>query len=201
MTIEQIKRKLDKPLAGIDAQIKMAPLFRITDRYDAEPPGAVKSAVAIVFEEDANHRAFFYLMRRAEDGYAHSGQISFPGGRKDPEDANLQQTAVRELYEEIGLSDCEFMKQLTPLYVPISNYSIYPFVFWVQPGQRAVPDPQEVAQIFKVPVSDLRNHNSIKRGDVQTRNITLNVPYFCLQQQVVWGATAMMLSELRTMLL
>lgn len=201
MTIEQIKRKLEKKLPAIEAQIKMAPLFRITDKYDAEPPGAVQSAVAIVLEEDENANPFFYLMRRTEDGYAHSGQISFPGGRKDPEDVNLKQTAIRELAEEIGIVRPQFIRQLTTLYVPISNYSIFPHVFCVESGQTPVPDPKEVARIFRVPVRELLDIKSIRRGDVQTRNITLNVPYFELQGQVVWGATAMILSEFREMIL
>lgn len=139
------------------------------------------------------------LMKRTEDGRAHSGQISFPGGKTERHDRNHADTALREAHEELGIvpSHVTILGQLTQLYIPSSRYVVYPMVGVTAERPLFVPSPYEVARIIEVPLDVLLSPASRGWATVTTSTgISLEVPAFLVEGQIVWGATAMILNEL-----
>ena len=127
-----------------------------------------------------------------------SGQVGFPGGGAEEMDDDLAATAIRETYEEIGVhpSKITLLGQLTPLYVFASNYIVQPTVAWTDYRPEFKHDPFEVAQLLEVSLLSLLDP-ATRRTETRTlRGQPIEVPYFAVAGQTVWGATAMMLSEL-----
>jgi len=148
----------------------------------------------------------FALMQRApHDKDIHSGQISFPGGRYEESDKTLEYCALRELEEEVGIPTDEVtvIGQLSELFIPVSNFQVYPFVGYLNETPTFIPQPTEVQHVIEVPIEMLKNASNQKTIDFRVRkNIILkNTPYFDFYENMVWGATAMMLSEFRAVVL
>ena len=151
----------------------------------------------LYYESKEWHTVLIERIRHIKD--KHSGQISFPGGRVDPEDASLEDCALREAKEEIGLetNKVQILGRLTDLYIPVSGFHVTPVISYIDRLNLLTPEPAEVASILKIPVSQLLSKNSVKYKDMTLRENLLipKVPYFDLAGKVVWGATAMMLNE------
>jgi 8-oxo-dGTP pyrophosphatase MutT (NUDIX family) len=127
----------------------------------------------------------------------HSGQISFPGGKKDPEDHTPVHTALREAEEEIGIlaRSIVILGELSLLYVSPSNFEIHPVVGYVDQLQRLTPNPAEVEFIIELSLKNLHNMQTL--ADLRVRSFELkDVPCFRVNGHFVWGATAMILQEL-----
>lgn len=145
------------------------------------------------------------LIRRIEDGKAHSGQISFPGGRQDPTDADLRVTALREANEEVGIMSAvvDIIGALTPLYIPVSNFQVYPFVGFATQRPEFNLSQSEVAGILE-PSIDLLLHPESKTVVNVTSpalpDVNMKVRAYRLEENIVWGATAMIISELEAIL-
>lgn len=129
----------------------------------------------------------------------HSGQISLPGGRVDPADESLEACAMREAREEIGLQtdQIQILGRLTDLYIPVSGFLVTPVVAFAKEIDNLTPQPTEVAAILHVALPDLLSNDSLRYRDLTVSEGLLlpNVPYYDLEGKIVWGATAMMLSE------
>jgi hypothetical protein len=128
----------------------------------------------------------------------HSGQVGFPGGGYDEMDTDLVATALREAYEEVGVHPTQVivLGQLTPLYVYASNYLVQPTVGWIDYQPTFHTDPYEVAQLLETPLRHLLAPATRRTEPWTLRGQLVQVPYFAVAGQTVWGATAMMLSEL-----
>lgn len=139
------------------------------------------------------------LMQRPASPYPHSKQISFPGGGLEVFDAGPAAAALRETEEEFGVlaETVELLGPMTSLYIPVSNYLVYPFVGYLEERPNFIPDAEEVEEIIEIPLAELLDSTNRKSKDIQTYNgsILPNMPYFDLCGKTVWGATAMMLSE------
>jgi 8-oxo-dGTP pyrophosphatase MutT (NUDIX family) len=144
-----------------------------------------------------NEKVSTCLIRRPSSMRNHAGQIAFPGGKVEPFDKNLIDTALRESSEEIGTdtSHVEIIGALTPLYVNVSNFIINPFIGWSDTIPQFKFDNQEVDEIFIVPVENFSNHTANQRQEVTTTRGTFEVPGFFINKLFVWGATAMIISE------
>lgn len=171
-----------------------------------EIPGNAKESgvMALLFpREDELH---LLLIKRIEDGKPHSGQISFPGGRRDKEDDTLQTTALRETFEEVGIpsADIEVLGSLTPLYIPVSNSNVYPFVGYVSGHLDYRLSVGEVQYVLEIPVRELFNPGikSVKSITPSAfPDITIKAPvYEWDNEHAIWGATAMMIAELEAVL-
>lgn len=131
----------------------------------------------------------------------HRGQIGLPGGKREDSDADIVATALREAEEEIGVDRAliEVLGSLSPLPVPISNFLVYPTVGYIGAAPTWIRQESEVDRVIEAPLARLTAEGVLRRGDVQgPGGLTLKqVPYFDLAGEVVWGATSMMLSELR----
>jgi len=128
----------------------------------------------------------------------HAGQISFPGGALDPIDRSLKACAMRETMEEIGVpkSAYTWIGELTPLYIYVSKFLVFPFVAMTEDSLAFKKEDEEVERIISWPLGAFLESGSVLRKDLSIRNGTIrNVPYFNVSDDVLWGATAMVLSD------
>jgi 8-oxo-dGTP pyrophosphatase MutT (NUDIX family) len=195
---DRIANRLQQPLPGKDLQFLMAPKQRESlKNFNYNKSNTTDSAVLISlfpFKEEL----YTVFILRADYKGVHSGQISFPGGRKDKQDENLIQTALREAQEETGIKpdNVNILGQLTELYVYPSNFIIYPFIGYLNEKPDFIPDPKEVKDIIVFPLEKLcddriRSSKLIKAAS----GLEIEAPYYNLNGHVLWGATAMIVSE------
>ena len=196
--IQHVSDRIQQPLPGPEAQYAMAPQMRLPkDDYLKNDNSPRESAVMILLYPHQGETHLVLIERPTYEG-AHSGQISFPGGRVEPEDDSLATTALRETEEEVGVyrDTITVIGEMTDLYIPASRFLVYPFIGYVEEKPAFVPEPKEVAQILEVPVRYLSQPHVRKETEMRLfNNMRVTTPYFDVQGRVVWGATAMMLSE------
>lgn len=169
----------------------------IGESYDTPRADARRGGVLALFYPQAE-RIYLPLILRPTYVGVHSGQVGFPGGGHEELDTDLTATALREAYEEIGVhtSEVTVIGQLTSLYVYASNYVVQPTVAWVDYRPDFRPDPYEVAQLIEAPLLDLLDPHNRRSEMWDLRGRVAAVPFYAIQGQTIWGATAMMLSEL-----
>lgn len=198
-TLDDVRAALSLPdFDGFGAQRRMMPAGRPVGRAGEGSAGPRLSGVLLLLY-CADDELHLVLTRRPDYDGVHSGQVSFPGGRHEPPEM-LDTTALRETHEEIGIlpSDVELLGGLTPLFVVPSNFEVHPFVGRYTGAGRPlfVPDVREVAAILEVPLRLLLDPATRVEESMELRGgLRLRVPCFRVGQHVVWGATAMMLSE------
>jgi 8-oxo-dGTP pyrophosphatase MutT (NUDIX family) len=158
--------------------------------------GRTDAAVLVPLFLDADGAPRVVLTRRREDLRRHAGEISFPGGRQDPEDADLCATALREAEEEIGLAPdgVELIGALQPTPTIATNFSVYPFVGLIEPGQTWRPAEAEVAEVLELRLDDLRDGYGRRR--LVRRGVPFRTDTYVVDGHLVWGATARMLGDL-----
>ena len=201
----ELKQKLSNPLTGVVSHLKMASQHRVKqfNNDTVDIPNAKKSAVMILFFHDDNVLKMI-VIRRSEYVGIHSGQIAFPGGRFEEEDKNVMTTALREIHEEIGIPNekIEIIGRLSDIYVPPSNFLISVFVGYLSERPVYKIQEREVAEIIEIPFDDFFKPNVIKEKDfyVNSLKAVSNAPYFDVTNAEIWGASAMVLSELLEML-
>jgi len=198
-TIEQVRVALRKPLPGLDAQVAMAPSPRLFDSSAGAEPRKAGVLLILYPIGDALHLP---LTVRTPDLEHHSGQVSFPGGGWEEGDCSLQETALREAQEEIGVSAAalEILGALTPLYIPTSNNVIHPFVAYTPRRPAFRLDKREVAELLEIPVSLLLDPATRREEDWLWHGAALHVPFFAVGQYKIWGATAIVLAEFLALL-
>lgn len=195
---DALRQRLNLPLPGLDAQLRMAPRPRLTWNPHADPPLRDAAALVLLYPRDGVW--WLPLTLRASTLPHHTSQVSLPGGRVDPGET-LEQAALREAHEEVGVepANVTVLGQLTPLPVPISRYLLHPVV-GVAPSR---PDfrvaSAEVDRLIETSIPHLlsadtqRVHQRPRYRDAEG---TMDVPHFEVDGAQVWGATAMVLSEL-----
>ncbi|WP_396210226.1 NUDIX hydrolase [Flavobacterium sp.] len=194
--------KIEKEsLLSRDAHIKMAPLERIsymdeTHYLDKNPK---KAAVLMLFypKNETTHLAL--IVRNSYPG-VHSSQIGFPGGKVELSDANLAETALRETHEEVGIAphQIQLIKTFSEIYIPPSNFLVAPFMGVAHEELTFIPDPTEVKKVLELSVADFLDEQILTKVTMSTSYAaTIEVPAFQVDKYVVWGATAMMMSELK----
>jgi 8-oxo-dGTP pyrophosphatase MutT (NUDIX family) len=197
--IDELRLKLTMPLPGQEAHARMVPTGRTL--LNEPPPGARVGAVMILLF-DIDRKWNTLLIRRTDDGKAHGGQISFPGGAMENRDQNITQTALRECEEETGVRarDIEVLGQLSSLYIHPSNFWVTPVLGYVPNLQHYKAAEKEVQEIIQTPLELLFNPSIKTRRTVISSfpdRPPMDMPVYALADDLlVWGATAMMLSEL-----
>jgi len=187
-----------KQLPGMEAQLKMAPITRIQELQNLQKQDEPrKSAVlALFYPSDESIKLVF--IKRPVDDTVHSGQIAFPGGRYEEEDENMEATAIRESWEEVGLEPklVNIIGNLSKLYIPPSNYDVFPFVGYTKEKPNFVCN-DEVDLLLEFDFEELSMPSTLTKKDIHTRQgKTVEVPCFIIDGHIIWGATAMIVSEL-----
>lgn len=192
----KLEEKLHKPLPGLNAQLNMVPDPRPENKVYTEVQDFCKRAGVLVLLYLKGTRVFVVLTRRTELVEHHQAQISFPGGRQE-EGENLEQTALRETCEELGIQVSAFqvLGPLTPLYIPPTNYCIYPVVAKMTEPHQFKPSPYEVAEVLEIPLDYLCDQKTVRRETWTLHGMNVEVPFYFFEGHKIWGATAMVLAE------
>ncbi len=190
-----IERALQLPDFDItSAQSKMLPRPRGTRLPEVSGETRQGGVLVLLYLKDG--RTHLVLTRRRDDLNVHAGQISFPGGRRE-DGETLQETALREAREEIGIeqANLEILGHLECLYIPPTDYEVYPTVAWHDSAPIFKRQVDEVAEIMEVPLAHLLDPANRLEELWELRGYEVQVPFFLVGRHKVWGATAMMLSE------
>lgn len=202
--VSNLGKMLKEPLPGRSAQERMAPTPLELERFDKQQlVNARKGAVLMLICPTPDYKGFFVpFIKRATYEGVHSGQIALPGGKKELSDLNLGETALRETEEEIGVPNdsVELLGALTDLYIPPSNFSVRPFIGYSSKSPSFIIDKREVDSLIISNFDELTNGAIVKKKEMElAEGHRLQVPYYEINQEVVWGATAMILSEFLTL--
>lgn len=197
--ISKLEKALSGELPGKRSHAKMASRLRRDElRFTDDTSTAVRSSVLILIYPVDGVAHTVFILRQTYDG-VHSGQVSFPGGRAEPGDRDLIETALREASEEVGIipEKVHILGILTDMYIPPSNFLVLPVVGYSEEPPAFVPDPAEVAEIIQADLGFLFDRSLRKETIMNVRGYEIEAPYFDVENKIIWGATAMILSELK----
>lgn len=201
--IRSIEFQLQQPLPGQMAQLKMSSQARLRELMTFSHRDDARQSSVLLLLYPCDEKVKLVLMLRPDYNGVHSGQISFPGGKYEDGDDDLIFTALREAREEIGIdvARVQILGQLTEMYIPPSNYIVSPVVAYLLKPPQFSADPLEVAKIIEVTTEELLDESNDVQAEVKVYNgKNLTVPAFCIRDNIIWGATAMILSEFREIL-
>jgi 8-oxo-dGTP pyrophosphatase MutT (NUDIX family) len=192
-------------LPGESVQFKMAPMERLEElkRVAREKDTAKRAGVLSLFYPSEDFETRLILILRKTYKGVHSAQVGFPGGKFETEDKSIQDTALRETEEEVGVSreTISVLKKLTEIYIPPSNFFVQPFLGITTELPKFVAQQNEVEALIEVTLRDFMDDVNISTQRLTTSYATsIDVPAFNLNGHIVWGATAMMLNEVRELL-
>jgi len=197
-TIDRLRRSITRGLPGWDAQKLMMPETR--KQFELPVMDELHPAAVLIALFPANGSWRFPLIRRTDDGFAHSGQIALPGGRKEGSESAID-TALREAKEEVNLppSEIEILGKTSQLPIPVSKHIVQPIIGFMNREPDLQPEPKEVAEIITISLE------AFAMLDIQTEvrqfsGVDFQIPYFEIEGHRVWGATGMILSEFRHIL-
>lgn len=198
--ITQLKITINNDLPGEESHQIMRVIYDQSIELPFSKINSIPAAVLILLYL-ADNEIYFFLTKRTDDLKHHKGQISLPGGTQEGNE-KLIDTALRETQEEIGINktSISIIGTITPLFVPVTGFMIYPFIGYSLNKLNPKPDPVEVATIFSVNISDLLNKENRTTEQRNIRGYDVQVPYFKLNDYQVWGATSMILSEVRDLI-
>jgi len=193
---QNLEERLGKPLPGLNGQLNMVPDPRPGNKVYTEVQDSSKRAGVLVLLYLKGTRVFIVLTRRTDLVEHHQTQISFPGGRQE-EGESFEQTALRETCEELGIppSVIKTLGKLTPLYIPPTNFCIYPVVARMNEQPQFEPSPYEVAEVLEIPLEHLINPQTTRKERWNLHGTRIEVPFYFFEGHKIWGATAMVLAE------
>lgn len=179
-------------LPGEQAQLMMAPTFRGSFPQQDKP--ALAAVLTLLYPSGGE--AHLVFIKRNEYNGPHSAQVGFPGGAREPGDKTLEETALRETREEVGINgQIEILGSLTPLHIPVSNFMVYPFVGWMDDTPVFRPDPAEVQYVIEAPLAGLLDPSNSHSETIHHHDRPIEAPFYRVGKEKIWGATAMILSE------
>ncbi|QBA63748.1 NUDIX hydrolase [Muriicola soli] len=202
---EQISKIKNLPLPGRDAHYKMAPEIRIRELEEGNiirknPKKA--GVMALFYPGEAYQTHLLLIMRRTYKG-VHSSQVAFPGGKKEKGDASILHTALRETYEEVGVlpEKIEVIRSVSEVFIPPSNFEVQPYVgLYADPAPFIIQE-DEVEHLIEVPLNKVMDNSYLTSQILSTSYASeIEVPAFNFNGYTVWGATAMMLNEIRELM-
>lgn len=200
--IEKIKKALQLPLPGKIAQQKMLPLSTDPAREQGAINSATKQGSVLILLYPKLEKIWFPLMQRPDYNGVHGGQISLPGGKKEKQDKDFIATAIRETEEEIGVpaSQISVVGVLSELYVSASNFTVLPVVGYCNTEPMFIPNPYEVKEVIEFSTELLLAKGQASIKEISVGEYKIKTPFFAVKDKVVWGATAMILSEFQAIL-
>lgn len=191
----ELEKRLAGPLPGSTAQLKMAPVLRRAWSPDTDPSAWRDGAALLLLSPEPAGPAVI-LTVRTETVLHHRSQVSLPGGAVEPGE-KLEEAALREAREEIGLDTAlvRIIGCLTPLHIPVSGFLLHPFVGIARRSPALQRDPREVARILRVPLACLGDPGRMGVGTRKHGHVAYRYPFYAVEGEQVWGATAMVLAE------
>ena len=203
--LESVVKIKHLSLFGEASHAKMSPPYRLelAEKMKVRAKDAKKAGVMALFYPNSEGQTFLVLILRKTYKGVHSAQVGFPGGKYEDEDKDLMDTAIRETEEEVGVpkSKVKVIKTMTPLYIPPSNFMVHPYVAISTSQLRFVKQDDEVEAIIEVSIDNFLSDTNCITSRVPTSfNVDVDVPAFQLNGHIVWGATAMMLGEVKDLL-
>jgi 8-oxo-dGTP pyrophosphatase MutT (NUDIX family) len=202
--IEKLSKQYAQGLPGREHQVRMAVLAR-KSTMEAPPTARRACVMILLFQKDGEWHVLLTERTSSDNpNHNHSGQISFPGGQLEEKDESLEACALRETFEEVGIppNTIQIIGEMTDLYIPVSNFHVFPFLGWTSDPPQYQRQETEVKHIIETPLSILLNSENLKFKDIHINDsfVLRDVPYFDVFGKAVWGATAMMLSEMLELL-
>ena len=202
--LKYVPKLIQVTLPASEAHYKMTPFerFESLKNLNIDSINPKKAAVMMLFYPKNGRTHLVLIVRNSYKG-VHSAQIAFPGGKYETADITLEKTALRETHEEIGIhpEKIEIIMPFTNLYIPPSNFMVYPFLGICKEEIVFVPDNNEVVNVIELPLNDFLNDDLIVTTIMSTSYAEkIEIPAFKINEHIVWGATAMMLSELKEVL-
>lgn len=197
--IQLIRKGFEKPLPGVAAHRMVVPLSRALNGVEeARSSGDFRESAVVALFREKNDEAHLVLMQRPAYDGVHSGQISFPGGKREDFDQDLRSTALREMTEEIGIREDEvqLLGALTEIFIPPSKFIVQPWIAFTHRELKFLPDPVEVSEVLEFPWRKFQEGASLQEVDMNIRGFKAKVPAFVIDDKVIWGATAMMIAEI-----
>ena len=196
--VSNLKNEILKGLPGTEIQWMMASSDRMIKNFPRVPGKNVRVAAVLILLYPYKGSIHTVFMQRPDYDGVHSGQISFPGGKKEPEDEDVVQTALREAYEETGVDNTKIrvIGTLTPLFIPVSNMVVTPVVGWIDEKPVFNHQPEEVVFLIDADIKILLDPAIVRTKPLEIRGETFEVKYFDYEGNMIWGATAMILQEL-----
>ncbi len=203
--LHTLRETLIEELPGEDAHVAMSPIGRGRSSEALKHASHIReSAVALVIYKSPEGLASILIQRPTYNG-VHSGQICLPGGKREKGERDLIQTAIRECVEETGLKKhhLRHIGELTPVFIPVSGYHVFPYIFEYSGVLDFYPDPREVDEMLPFNLKQLLLRDTLQKTDIhlQDERILRDVPHFAIHKRVVWGATALILHEFKEVLL
>lgn len=191
--ISLLEQELAAPLPGPQAQLIMSP----SGRRPVPGDTPFKTGGVLILLYPCRNLLHLIFIRRAEYNGIHSGQVSFPGGMYETGDSSLEFTALRETMEETGMpvETARIIGRLSPLHIPVSNINVFPYVAVCRVRPDFSPDPKEVQYLIETSLDYLLDSGNHKIKTMNIAGSDVEVPYYDLGNDHIWGATAMILSE------
>jgi len=198
MDIDEIENALKRPLPGKKAQYLMAPGYRPDYELDEVMKFNPRiGGVLLLLDPYDDETSIIFTLRKQYDG-THSGQMSFPGGKREASDIDITQTALRETSEEVGIAPemVRVIGRLSELYIPPSNFLVYPTVGVLREKTVFKKEEDEVEEIVEIPLSFFLDEKNQSKTNIKVMgNATVEVPAYVYNGYTIWGATAIMMSE------
>lgn len=209
MRFEEFLKSVSKikniPLPAETSHFKMVPPYRqeLLKKQEKAIKKAKHAGVLALFYPDKNADTKFVLILRKTYKGVHSAQVAFPGGKFEEQDASMEDTALRETFEEVGVpvDTVKVLRKISQVYIPPSNFYVQPFIGITEKTPIFIKQDDEVEALIEVSIQDFLDDTALITKTVKTSySIEVEVPAFKLNNFVVWGATAMMLSEIKDLL-
>lgn len=201
--VDFLSDRLKKPLPGGAAHepMRATPVGPVKPKFEHKSPPKPGSVLILLYEEGGEIK--FPLTKRPDYLGAHGGQVSLPGGKKEKDETEIE-TALREGEEEIGIqsSSVQVIGRLSDFFVIPSNFLIAPIVGYVDQAPNFTPQQSEVERILKGNLDQLIREDAVHEKEILAAKVyPMFAPHFLIDNEIVWGATAMMLNELRMILM
>ncbi|MDB4225633.1 CoA pyrophosphatase [bacterium] len=209
MRFEEFLKSVSKikniPLPAEVSHFKMVPPFRqelLKKQKEAIKKAKHAGVLSLFYPDEDMETKFVLILRKTYKG-VHSAQVAFPGGKLEAQDASLRDTALRETFEEVGvpIDTVQIVRSISQVYIPPSNFYVHPFIGFTQTRPEFIKQDDEVEALIEIDLEHFLDEQSLISKKVKTSySIEVEVPAFKLNDYVVWGATAMMLSEIKDLL-